>query len=251
MVNRVVLKTPAELAIMRESGRIVAETLALMREHVRPGISTGELDRIAYEHITKRGAVPSFKGYQGFPATICASVNEEVVHGIPGSRVLQDGDLFSVDVGAFYRGFHGDAAITLPVGTITPEAQRLLDVGWQALDVGVAMARPGVRLGDLGAAIQDVIESGGYGVVRDLSGHGVGRRMHEPPSVLNYGERGKGMKLEAGMVIAIEPMLTAGTYETRTLADKWTIITADRGLAVHVEHTVAVTKDGPEILTRL
>ena len=251
MVNRVVLKTPAELAIMRESGRIVAETLALMHEYVRPGITTGELDSIAYEHITKQGAVPSFKGYQGFPASICASVNEEVVHGIPGSRVLQDGDLFSVDVGAFYQGFHGDAAITLPVGTITPEAQRLLDVGWRALDVGIAMARPGVRLGDLGAAIQVVIERGLRRIVRDLSGHGVGRRMHEPPSVLNYGEPGKGMKLEPGMVIAIEPMLTQGTYETRTLADKWTIITADRGLAVHVEHTVAVTKNGPEILTRL
>jgi methionyl aminopeptidase len=251
MANRVVLKTPAELAIMRESGRIVAETLALLAEQVRPGVTTGELDKLAYEHITKRGAVPSFKGYQGFPASICASVNEEVVHGIPGKRALQAGDLFSIDVGAFYRGFHGDSAITVPVGTITPEAQRLLDVAWQALEVGVAMARPGVRLGDLGAAIQEVIESAGYGVVRDLSGHGVGRRMHEAPSVLNYGERGRGMKLEPGMVIAIEPMLTAGAYLTRTLDDNWTIVTLDKSLAAHVEHTVAVTNNGPEILTRL
>ena len=245
----VILRSPQELAIMRESGRIVAEVLALLAEQVRPGITTGEIDRIAYEYITKRGAVPSFKGYQGFPASICASVNDEIVHGIPGPRVLEDGDLFSIDVGAFYRGYHGDAATTLAVGTITPQAQRLVDVGWQALDAGIQMARPGVRLGDLCATIQEVIEKAGFGVVRNLSGHGVGRRLHEEPQVPNYGKRGTGMKLVAGMVFAIEPMLTLGRPAAHTLADKWTIVSDDHSLAAHVEHTIVVTEHGPEILT--
>ena len=249
MSNRVQLKTSRELAIMREAGRIVAETLALVSEHARPGVTTAALDKLAYEHITKRGAVPSFKGYQGYPATICASVNEQIVHGIPGPRVLQDGDLFSIDVGAFYRGYHGDAAVTVPVGQISPEAQRLIDVGWQALNAGIALVRPGVTLGDLGATIQGIIEAAGFGVVRDLVGHGVGRQMHEPPTVANWGEHGHGMKLVEGMVIAIEPMLTAGVYATETLADKWTIITADHSLSAHVEHTIAGTARGAEILT--
>jgi methionyl aminopeptidase len=193
--------------------------------------------------------VPSFKGYQGYPASICASVNDEIVHGIPGSRVLEDGDLLSLDCGAFYRGFHGDSATTVPIGPIRPEAQRLLTTAWQALDVGIAMARPGVRLGDLGAAIQDVIERAGYGVVRDLCGHGIGRQMHEEPQVPNFGERGRGLKLVPGTVIAIEPMLTAGRYDTVTLDDDWTIVTADHSLAAHVEHTVAITEHGPEIMT--
>ena len=249
MRTHVIIKTPKELAVMREAGRIVAETLALLSEHAQPGVTTGELDRLAYEYITRRGAVPSFKGYQGYPASICASVNDEIVHGIPGARVLRDGDLLSLDCGAFYRGYHGDSATTVPVGSIRPDAQRLLTTAWQALDVGIAMARPGVRLGDLGAAIQDVIERAGYGVVRDLCGHGIGRQMHEDPQVPNFGERGRGLKLAPGMVIAIEPMLTAGDYATITLDDDWTIISADHSLAAHVEHTVAVTEHGPEILT--
>ncbi len=249
MPSRVILKSPKEIALMRESGRIVADTLALLTEHAKPGVTTGELDRLAYEYITGRGAVPSFKGYQGYPASICASVNEEIVHGIPGARVLKDGDLLSIDCGAFYRGYHGDSATTIPIGPIRPDAERLLHTAWEALDVGIAMARPGVRLGDLGAAIQDVIERDGYGVVRDLCGHGIGRQMHEAPQVMNFGERGRGLKLTAGMVIAIEPMLTAGTYKTDTLADDWTIVTQDHSLAAHVEHTVAVTEHGPEILT--
>jgi methionyl aminopeptidase len=249
MRTHVIIKTPKELAVMREAGRIVAETLALLSEHAQPGVTTGELDRLAYEYITKRGAVPSFKGYQGYPASICASVNDEIVHGIPGTRVLRDGDLLSLDWGAFYRGYHGDSATTVPIGPIRPDAERLLTTAWQALDVGIAMARPGVRLGDLGAAIQDVIERAGYGVVRDLCGHGIGRQMHEDPQVPNFGERGRGLKLAPGMVIAIEPMLTAGDYATITLDDDWTIISADRSLAAHVEHTVAVTEHGPEILT--
>ena len=249
MRSHVIIKTPKELALMREAGRIVAETLALLTEHAQPGVTTGELDRLAYEYITRRGAVPSFKGYQGYPASICASVNDEIVHGIPGGRVLRDGDLLSLDCGAFYRGYHGDSATTVPIGPIRPEAQRLLTTAWQALDVGIALARPGVRLGDLGAAIQDVIEQAGYGVVRDLCGHGIGRHMHEDPQVPNFGERGRGLKLAPGMVIAIEPMLTAGDYETITLDDDWTIVSADHSLAAHVEHTVAVTEHGPEILT--
>ncbi len=249
MPSRVILKSPKEIALMRESGRIVADTLALLAEHAKPGVTTGELDRLAYEYITGRGAVPSFKGYQGYPASICASVNEEIVHGIPGSRVLKDGDLLSIDCGAFYRGYHGDSATTISIGPIRPDAERLLHTAWEALDVGIAMARPGVRLGDMGAAIQDVIERDGYGVVRDLCGHGIGRHMHEAPQVMNFGERGRGLKLTAGMVIAIEPMLTAGTYKTDTLADDWTIVTQDHSLAAHVEHTVAVTEHGPEILT--
>jgi methionyl aminopeptidase len=249
MRSHVIIKTPKELAVMREAGRIVGETLALLSEHAKPGVTTGELDRLAFAYITKRGAVPSFKGYQGYPASICASVNDEIVHGIPGGRVLQDGDLLTIDCGAFYRGYHGDSATTVPIGPIRPDAQRLLTTAWQALDVGIAMARPGVRLGDLGAAIQDVIERAGYGVVRDLCGHGIGRQMHEEPQVPNFGERGRGLKLAPGMVIAIEPMLTAGRYDTVTLDDDWTIITADHSLAAHVEHTVAVTEHGPEIMT--
>jgi methionyl aminopeptidase len=236
---------------MREAGRIVAETLALLAEQVRPGITTADLDKVAYEHIRARGAVPSFKGYNGFPASICASVNEEIVHGIPGPRVLQEGDLLSIDCGAFYRGYHGDAAITVGVGPITPAAQRMIDVGWESLYAGIPLAQPGNRVEDISATVQEVLERNGYGVVRDLVGHGVGRHLHESPNVPNFGTRGHGPKLVPGLVIAIEPMLTQGSYEGDTLADQWTIVTHDGGLAVHVEHTVAITEHGPEILTLL
>ncbi|HUS16283.1 MAG TPA: type I methionyl aminopeptidase [Chloroflexia bacterium] len=245
------LKSAADLAIMRQSGRIVAETLALLTERVRPGMTTADLDKLAYEHIRSRGAVPSFKGYNGFPGSICASVNDEIVHGIPGPRMLAEGDLISLDCGAFYRGFHGDAATTVGVGPIAPAAQKMIDVGWESLSAGIQQARPGNRVEDIGATIQDVLESHGYGVVRDLVGHGIGRHLHEPPNVPNFGTRGQGPKLQPGMVLAIEPMLTQGDYEGRTLADEWTIVTVDGGLAVHVEHTVVVTEGEPEILTRL
>ncbi len=247
-------KKRSDVAIMREAGRIVAEVHALMQERVRPGVTTGELDGLAYEHIRKRGAVPSFKGYGNsppFPGSLCISVNEEIVHGIPGPRVLQEGDLVSIDCGAFYRGYHGDAAITLGVGQITPAAQRMIDVGWESLWAGIAQARSGKRLGDLGAAIQQVLERNGYGVVRDYVGHGVGRKLHEAPDVPNYGKPGQGERLVPGLTLAIEPMLTQGSYKGRTLADKWTVVTEDGGLAAHVEHTILVTEGEPEILTLL
>ena len=234
---------------MRDAGRIVAETLALLTEQVRPGMTTADLDRLAYAHIRARGAVPSFKGYNGFPASICASVNEEIVHGIPGPRVLEEGDLLSLDCGAFYRGYHGDAATTIGVGRITPAAQKMIDVGWESLHAGIAQARAGNRLEDISAAIQAVLDRAGYGIVRDLVGHGIGRQMHESPNVPNFGSRGQGLRLVPGLVLAIEPMLTQGHYDSETLADGWTIVTRDGGLAVHVEHTVAITDGDPEILT--
>jgi methionyl aminopeptidase len=249
MSNRATVKTPKEIAIMREAGRIVAETLALMAAQVRPGMTTDDLDRMAYEHITKRGAVPSFKGHHGYTKSICTSINEEIVHGIPGPRVLVEGDLLSLDCGAFYRGFHGDSGLTVPVGAISAEAQRIMDVAAQALDVGIATVGPGVHVGDVGAAIYDVIKAAGYETPRELSGHGVGRQLWEEPKVPNYGERGKGFTLVPGIVIAIEPMLMGGTYRTRTLSDGWTIVTADGQLSSYIEHTVAVTDNGPEILT--
>jgi methionyl aminopeptidase len=236
---------------MREAGRIVAETLALLTEQVRPGVTTAMLDKLAYEHIRKRGAVPSFKGYNSFPASICVSINEEIVHGIPGNRVLEEGDIISIDCGAFYRGFHGDAATTVGVGKIDPLVQKMIDTGWQSLRAGIAQAHPGNRVEDISAAVQAVLEGAGYGVVRDLVGHGVGRQLHEAPNVPNFGTRGHGMRLEPGLTLAIEPMLTAGHYEGRTLADKWTIVTQDGSLAVHVEHTIAITAGEPEILTLL
>jgi len=234
---------------MREAGRIVAETLALVSKEVRPGLTTADLDKIGHDYIRSRGAVPSFKGYNGFPASLCTSVNEEIVHGIPGPRVLQEGDLLSIDCGAFYRGYHGDAATTVGVGQIDPAAQKMIDVGWESLWAGIKLARAGNRLEDISATIQEVLERNGYGVVRDLVGHGIGRRLHEAPNVPNFGRRGQGLRLVPGMVLAIEPMLTQGSYEGRTLEDDWTIVTVDQGLAVHVEHTVAITDGDPEILT--
>jgi len=245
-----IVKTRQEIAIMREAGRIVAETLALLTAQVRPGVTTAQLDALAYDHIRARGAVPSFKGYNGFPASICASINEEIVHGIPGDRVLAEGDIISLDCGAFYRGYHGDAATTVGVGAIAPAAQKMIDVGWESLDAGIREARPGHRLEDVSAAIQDVLERNGYGVVRDLVGHGIGRHMHESPNVPNFGTRGQGLRLVPGLVLAIEPMLTQGSYESRMLDDQWTVVTKDHGRAVHVEHTVAITDGDPEILTR-
>jgi methionyl aminopeptidase len=240
---------------MRRAGSVVAEVLAKMREVVAPGVTTTELNTLAEEVIRNRGAIPSFLGYPPnsrypFPATICASVNEELVHGIPGSRVLQEGDIISIDVGAILDGYHGDAAITLPVGKITPKAQDLLDVTESALYEGIAAARVGNRSGDISAAIQSYVEGRGYNVVREYTGHGIGRQMHEEPQVPNHGQPGKGMQLHSGMTVALEPMVLSGERYVRTLDDHWAVVSCDGQLTAHFEHTIAITNAEAEILTR-
>lgn len=249
----VTIKTKAELALMREAGRIVAEVLQLVQERACPGMTTAELDALAEAHIRQRGAVPSFKGYRGFPASTCISINEEVVHGIPGPRALRAGDVVSVDVGAIYDGLHGDAAVTFALGTASPEARWLMGVGQEALVRAIAEMRPGKRLGDISWAIQSYAESQGAAVVRQYTSHAIGRQMHEDPLLPNYGPPGRGLVLRPGMTLAIEPMLCAGSWqvEDTSRGDGWTVITVDRRLAVHFEHTVAVTDGEPEILTRL
>lgn len=244
------LKNPSQIAIMRKAGKIVADTLELMRENVRPGVTTGELDRIAEEYIRKCGAIPAFKGYNGFPASLCTSVNEEVVHGFPGLRTLQSGDIISIDCGAIYDGYVGDAAITLPVGEISDEKKKLLQVTEESLYKGIAQAVLGNRLYDISHAIQTHVEAHGLSVVRDYVGHGIGRAMHEDPQVPNYGKPGRGPRLAIGMVLAIEPMVNLGTYEVKVLDDHWTVVTKDGKASAHFEHTVAITENGPEILTR-
>jgi methionyl aminopeptidase len=248
MIN---LKSSHELARMREAGRIVAEVLACIREKVAPGVTTAELDALAYQIIVGYGAKPSFKGYRGFPASLCTSVNEEVVHGIPGERVLQKGDIVSVDVGAIYRGYQGDAAITLGVGKVNGVAQHLMAVAAEALQAGIAQSRAGRRTGDISWAIQKYAERNGYGVVREYTGHGIGREMHEEPQIPNFGKPRRGVLLKPGMTFALEPMVTAGDYHTRVLNDNWTVVTLDGQLSAHFENTVAVTEGEPEILTRL
>lgn len=243
------LKTAEQLAKMRVAGRIVAETLLLMREAVRPGTTTQKLDRLAEEHIRKSGAIPAFKGYNGFPATLCTSVNEQVVHGIPGLRKLQSGDIISIDCGAVIDGYFGDAAITLGVGDIDPNLQELLTVTEEALMLGIAQASSGNRLYDISHAVQVHVEKNGLAVVRDYVGHGIGKAMHEEPQIPNFGNPGRGPRLEVGMVLAIEPMVNMGTYEVQTLDDHWTVVTKDRRPSAHFEHTVAITDNGPEILT--
>ncbi|MBO9386197.1 MAG: type I methionyl aminopeptidase [Thermomicrobium sp.] len=245
----IVLKRPEQIRLMREAGKIVAEVLATLAETVRPGITTAELDRIAERIIRRHGAVPSFKGYRGFPASICVSVNEEVVHGIPGSRVLTEGDIVGIDVGARYRGYHGDATITVPVGRVSPEAEKLLRVCREALEIGIAQAHAGRRLTDISHAIQQHVEAHGFSVIRNLYGHGIGRSLHEEPMLPHYGLPGQGPLLRPGMVITIEPMIAAGRPETHVLPDRWTVVTADGSLSAQFEHTVAITENGPEILT--
>lgn len=242
-------KTAAEIAIMRQAGRIVAETLELLKERIRPGITTMELDQIAEAYIRSRGARPSFKGYEGFPASICASVNNELVHGIPGSRVLQEGDIISIDVGAEYNGYHADSAWTFGVGAIDPAARKLLETTERSLYAGLAAAKPGERLYTISHAIQRCLEEAGFSVVREYSGHGIGRELHEEPFVPNFGPPGRGLLLEPGMVLAIEPMANAGERYVRTLEDNWTVVTADGALCAHFEHTVVITEQGCEILT--
>lgn len=246
----VVRKSNRELALMREAGRIVAVTHASLEAKVKPGVTTGELDALAYEVVTKNGAEPSFLGYRGFPASLCVSINEEVVHGIPGPRILEEGDIVSLDFGAIYKGYHGDAAITVGVGKIDKAAEELVETTRGALEAAIAQCRPGNHLGDVSWAIQDYAESRGYSVVRQYVGHGIGRSMHEDPQIPNYGSPGRGLLLKSGMTFALEPMVNRGTYLTDVLDDNWTVVTDDRELSAHFEHTVAITEDGPEILTR-
>ena len=250
----ITLKSPREIETMTAAGRIVAETLALMGRTVRAGISTKELDRRAEEFIRSHpGALPSFKGLYDFPATLCTSINHEVVHGIPSAkRVLKDGDLISVDVGVQLEGLHADSAATFPVGEVTSEARHLLQVTQDALAAGIAQAKAGNHVGDIGHAVQEVAEAAGYSVVREMVGHGIGAAFHEEPQVPNFGKPKRGARLVAGMTIAIEPMVNVGGSEIRTLADKWTVVTADGSLSAHFEHTVAIGENGeaPRILTQ-
>jgi methionyl aminopeptidase len=236
---------------MRDAGKIVAETLVEVKKAVKPGVSTLELDRIAEEYIKSRGAIPTFKGYNGFPGNICASINEQVVHGIPGLKKLKNGDNVSVDIGAVINGYNGDAAVTIAVGEVDAEMQKLLDVTEQSLYKGIEKAMAGNRLGDISHAIQAYVEDHGYGVVRDYVGHGIGRKMHEDPQVPNYGHPGRGPRLKSGMTLAIEPMINLGTHEVKTLDDGWTVVTADGKPSAHFEHTIAITDGKPEILTKL
>jgi methionyl aminopeptidase len=247
------LKSATEIEAIGRAGAILAELMRALEGRVKPGVRTADLDRFAEAFIRDHdGAVPAFKGLYGFPATLCVSTNHEVVHGIPTSqRRLQQGDVVSIDCGVKLDGFYADHAVTFPVDGIKPEVQRLLDVTRAALDAGIAAARPGNRLGDIGAAIQGVGEEAGIGIVRELVGHGIGREPHEEPQVPNYGRAGRGLLLEEGLVLAIEPMFNAGTAQVRTLPDRWTVVTADRACSAHFEHTVAVTAAGPQVLTKV
>jgi methionyl aminopeptidase len=236
---------------MREAGRIVAETHRLMSEAVKPGITTRELDQIAETYIKSQNAIPSFKDYNGFPSSICASVNDELVHGFPGSRKLNEGDIISIDIGAQYEGYHGDSAWTYAVGAVTPEVQKLLDVTEASLYAGLALVKPDIRLYTISHAIQKVIEDAGFSVVREYVGHGIGADLHEEPQIPNYGIPDRGPRLKTGMVLAIEPMVNIGERYVRTLEDNWTVVTEDSSWCAHFEHTVAVTEDGFEILTIL
>lgn len=247
----IICKTPREIEIMREAGRIVALTHQELKKYIEPGITTLELDAIAEKFIKKHDAYPSFKGYNGFTGSVCASVNEELVHGIPGGRVLKEGDVISLDIGAHYNGYHGDSAWTYPVGAIDEEAQRLLDVTEKSLYLGLEEAKPGERLSNISHAIQTFVESNGFSIVREYVGHGIGQDLHEDPQIPHYGPPNKGPRLRPGMVLCVEPMVNAGSRYVRTLADNWTVVTVDGKICAHFEHTVAITETGFEILTRI
>ncbi|HSG29595.1 MAG TPA: type I methionyl aminopeptidase [Candidatus Krumholzibacterium sp.] len=246
----IIIKTEPELDLMRKSAGILKDAFVEVGKAVRPGVTTGELDGIAEEYIRSRGGVPAFKGYQGYPAAICASVNEQVVHGIPGQRKLEEGDIVGVDMGVIFKEFYSDATRSYAVGEIDEDARRLMKVTKEALDRGIDKARAGNHLSDISHAIQRHAEENGYSVVKVLVGHGIGRQMHEEPQIPNFGPPGQGPVLRAGMVLAIEPMVNAGGHEVLTLEDRWTFVTVDGKLSCHFEDTVAVTDDGPEILTR-
>ena len=245
----VLRKTADQISHMRRAGRVVAEMHEVCTLAAKPGATTGDLDAAAREVLQRRGARSNFLGYHGFPAVACISPNEVIVHGIPGDRVLDEGDIVSIDCGAIIEGWHADAAITIPVGAVDDESRRLLECTKAALDAAIAVSAPGARLGDIGAAVEGVAHGGGYSVVREYVGHGIGTAMHEEPDVPNYGTAGRGMRLREGMVLAIEPMLNAGRRTTRLLDDGWTVVTADGSRSAHFEHSVAITEHGPEILT--
>lgn len=247
----IILKSPKEIEIMKRAGAVVAQVHERLKEVIQPGITTEELDKIAEEYILKSGAQPAFKGYNGFPASICASINEEVVHGIPGSRVLEEGDIISLDIGAIVEGYVGDAARTHAVGKISPEKEKLIKVTKESFFQGIQFAKEGYRLSDISHAVQQYVESNGFSVVRDYVGHGVGRNMHEDPPIPNYGRSGRGPRLKRGMVLAIEPMVNIGTYHVETLENNWTVVTLDGKSSAHYENTIAITEGEPEILTKL
>ncbi len=247
----IIIKSPEEIAIMREAGRILARVLETLTERIRPGIKTRELDDICAQDLARYQAKSSFKGYRGFPANLCVSVNDEVVHGIPGERKLVEGDIVSLDVGAIFEGFQSDTAITVGVGEISPQAKRLLEVTQGALWAGIAQARHGAHLGDVSAAIQLYVESRDFSVVREYTGHGIGREMHEDPQIPNFGLPGQGPLLQEGMTLAIEPMVNAGGWNTKVKDNQWTVVTADGSLSAHFEHTIAITGAGAEILSVL
>jgi methionyl aminopeptidase len=246
----IIRKSPDEIAQMHRAGRIVAGTIEAVTAAVRPGVTTEALDRVAEEYIRTQGALPSFKGYRGFPASICTSVNDQVVHGIPGPRILKAGDILSLDFGAIWEGYHADSAVTVFVGEPpSAEAEKLVRVTEEALEAGIGQLVPGKRLSDIGYAVQQMVEGAGFSVVREYVGHGIGRNLHEDPPIPNYGPPGRGPDIAPGLVVAIEPMVNAGGWETRLLGDEWTVVTADGSLSAHFEHTVAVTEDGPAVLT--
>jgi len=245
----ITIKSEQELIKMRRAGQVLKGFFEFIEKEIKPGVSTAYIDKLAYDYIVAHECTPSFKGYSGFPASICASVNEEVVHGIPGNRILKEGDIFSIDVGACYQGYHADAARTYPVGNITPEAQRLIDVTRESFFEGMKMAKVGNRVGDVSSAIQEYVEAHGYSVVRDLVGHGIGAHLHESPEVPNFGHPGRGARLQQGMTIAVEPMVNMGRYDVYTLDNDWTVVTEDNSLSAHYENTVIITDDGPEFTT--
>lgn len=245
----IIIKNNNQIALMRKAGRIVGETLLLLENNIKPGVTTADLDIMAEEFITKHGAKPSFKGLYGFPSSLCISVNNQVIHGIPSEYTLKDGDIVSIDCGAFINGFHGDAARTFPVGEISETAKKLIYVTENSFFNGIKFAKIGNKLSDISYGIQSYVEAEGFSVVRDFVGHGIGAKVHEDPNVPNFGKPGKGPNLVEGMVLAIEPMVNAGSHKVKTLKDRWTVVTADNNLSAHYENTVAILSDGPEILT--
>lgn len=249
MNDRIVLKTPEEIDRMREAGRLLREVMDIIFSAVEPGVTTLEIDRLARSEVEKRKAKPAFLGLYGFPGTVCISVNEQIVHGIPSERRLQQGDIVSLDIGLIHDDFYADAARTLPVGRIDADNHKLLEVTEGALDIATQQLRPGRRLGDLSSAVQKYVESNGLSVVREYTGHGIGRRLHEEPKIPNHGEAGRGIRWKSGMVVCVEPMVNLGSHETLTLEDNWTVVTKDGSRSAHMENTIAITEDGPEVLT--
>ncbi|AKM82738.1 TPA: type I methionyl aminopeptidase [Candidatus Berkelbacteria bacterium] len=252
MKEEVTIKSAEEIVTMRKAGYIAALVLDTLKKELKPGMSTYEIDQIAEKTILDNGATPSFKGFGGFPAATCISVNEEIVHGIPSKgRIVREGDIVGIDVGAYYQGFHSDTAVTLAVGQISQDKQKLLDVTKKSLIEAIKLIKPGIHLGDIQETIQKIIETEGYGVIRDLTGHGVGRQLQEPPQIPNYGKKGTGLILKEGMTIAVEPMVSIGTWQVRVKSNGWTIVTADGSPSAHFEHTIAITKNGAQVLTKI